>query len=95
MELIINRGSLISVASMTLIDKLEVPTKVYPTPYTLQWFKQGSKVIVSKQALILFSVDSYFVFDPLCFQLVPIVGKSFVMFFLWMLVIFCLVDLVV
>ena len=26
-------------ASMTFIDKLQVPTKVHPTPYTLQWLK--------------------------------------------------------
>jgi len=34
-EPIINADSCTNVSSMTLIDKLQVPTKVYPTPYTL------------------------------------------------------------
>ena len=38
-ELIIDGGSCTNVASMTLIDKLQVPTKVHPIPYTLQWLK--------------------------------------------------------
>jgi len=47
------------VDSITLIDKLQVPTKVHPAPYTLQWLKQGSKVIFSKEALISFLLGSY------------------------------------
>jgi len=58
-ELIIDGGSCTNVASMTLIDKLQVPTKVHPTPYTLQWLKQRSEVTVCKQALISFSVGPY------------------------------------
>ena len=46
--------------SITLIDKLQVPTKVHLTPYTLQWLKQGTKVTISKQALISFSVGLYY-----------------------------------
>jgi len=34
-ELMIYRGSYTNAASMTLIDKLQVPTKVHLTPYTL------------------------------------------------------------
>ena len=58
-ELIIDGGSCTNMASMTLIDKLQVPTKVPPTPYTLQWLKKGSEVTVSKQALMSFSVGPY------------------------------------
>ena len=58
-ELIIDGGSCINVAFITLINKLQVPTKVHSTLYTLQWLKQGSKVIVPKQALISFSVGPY------------------------------------
>jgi len=46
-------------ASITLIEKLQVPTKVHYTPYALQWFKQRNKVTVFKQALILYSVSPY------------------------------------
>jgi len=58
-EILIDGGSCTNTASMTLIDKLQVPTKVHPTSYTLQWLKQGSAVIVSKQTLILFLVGPY------------------------------------
>jgi len=62
-KLIINGGSCIDVIFMTLIDELQVPNKVYPTPYptpyTLQWLRQRSQVTVSNQALILFSVSPY------------------------------------
>ena len=53
-ELIIDGGSCTNVASMTLIDKLQVCTKVRSTPYTVQWLKQGSEVTVSKQVFIAF-----------------------------------------
>jgi len=32
-------------ASTTLVNMLQVTTKVHPTTYTLQWLKQGNKVI--------------------------------------------------
>ena len=47
-ELIIAGGSYTNVASTTLIDKLQKPTKMLPTPYSLQWIKQRSEVTVSK-----------------------------------------------
>ena len=34
-ELVVNEGIYMNVASMTLFDKLHLPTKVYPIPYTL------------------------------------------------------------
>ena len=46
-------------ASITLIEKLQVPSKVHPTPYTLQWLKQENEVTVFKQAVISFSVGPY------------------------------------
>jgi len=45
-ELIIDGGSCTNVASMTLIHKLQVPTKVHPTTYALQWLKQESDVTI-------------------------------------------------
>ena len=59
-ELIIDGGICTNVASIALINELRVPTNVYPTPYTFQWLKQGSEIIVSKQALISFSVGPYY-----------------------------------
>jgi len=67
-DLILDGGHRTNMASMTLIDKLQVPIKVYPTPYTLQWLKQGSKVTISKQALISFLVRPY-CGEVLCYDL--------------------------
>ena len=36
-ELIIDGGSCTNVASVILIDKLQVPIKMHSAPYTLQW----------------------------------------------------------
>jgi len=71
-------GSYTSISSMTLINELQVSTKVHPTPHTLQWIEEGSNI--SKQALILVLVSPYY-------------KKALLMFFPWMLVIFFLVDL--
>jgi len=46
-------------ASMMLIDKLQVLTKVHAPPCTLQWLKQRSEVTACKQALISFSIGLY------------------------------------
>ena len=62
------RGSCTNVAFTTLIDKLQVLTKVHPTPYMLQWLKKGNEVTVSKQDLISFSVGS-FCGEVLCYVL--------------------------
>jgi len=47
------------VASNTLIDKLQAPTKVHPTPYSVQWLGPKDEVITLRQALISFSIASY------------------------------------
>jgi len=52
-------SSCTNVASTTLIEKLHVPTKVHPIPYTLQWLKTGNEVTISRWALISFSVGPY------------------------------------
>ena len=44
---------------MTLVDKLHLPSKMHPTPYTVQWLKQGSEVTISKQALISNFIGPY------------------------------------
>jgi len=38
-------GGCTNVASATLIDKLQLPTKVHATPYSPKWLKQGSEVL--------------------------------------------------
>ena len=58
-KLIIDEGICTNVAFMALIEKLQLPTKVHPTCYTLQLLKQGSRVTIFKKALIAFSIDPY------------------------------------
>jgi len=58
-EFIIDGGSYTYVAFLTLIEKLQLRTKVHPTPYFLLWLKQRNEVTISKQALIAFSVGPY------------------------------------
>jgi len=58
-KLIIDGESCTNVTSKKLIQKLQLPTKVHPTPYSLEWLKQGSEVTISKQAIIAFSVGPY------------------------------------
>lgn len=59
-ELTIDRVIYTNMASMTLIDKLQLPTKAHWTSYTLQRLKQRSEVTILKQALILFLVGLYY-----------------------------------
>jgi len=58
-KLIIGGGSCNNVTSAILIDKLQLPTKLYLTPYSLQWLKKESEITTSKQALIAFSASPY------------------------------------
>ena len=58
-DLVIDGGSCTNVASITLIGKVRLPTKLHPTPYSLQSFKQRSEVTIYKQALIVVLVGLY------------------------------------
>ena len=42
-----------------MVNKLNLATIEHPRPYTLQWLKKGNEAIVSKQALVAFSVREY------------------------------------
>ena len=55
-SLIIDDESCRNVASNTLIDKLQIPTKEHPTPYTLQYLGSSNEVAASRQTLISFSI---------------------------------------
>ena len=78
-ELIIDGKICTNAASMALIYKLRLPTKMHLDPYTLQHLKQGNEVTISKQALIHF-------------QLVHIMVKSYGIFSVSILIIYYLVG---
>ena len=57
--LIMDGGSCTNVNSKTLIDKLKIPTKKHPTPYSLQWLGPNDEETTLRQALISFSIGPY------------------------------------
>ena len=60
-ELLTNEASCTNVASMTLINKLQLPSRMHLALYTLQWLKKQSKVTISKPALLSFLDGPYFI----------------------------------
>ena len=59
LNLIIRGKGCTNVASIKLVSKLKLATIEHPRPYTLQWLKKANEVIVSKQALVAFSIREY------------------------------------
>ena len=57
-SLIIDGGSCTNVASQTLINKLNLPVEVHPTPYIIQWLNQGKGIHVTHRVLLSFSIGN-------------------------------------
>ena len=55
---VIDAGSCENIVSTEAVEKLEVNTKEHPKPYKLAWLKKGGEVMVSKHALISFSIGA-------------------------------------
>ena len=51
-------GSCENIVSTEVVQKLGVKTETHPKPYKLAWLKKGGEVIVSKRALVTFSIGS-------------------------------------
>ena len=58
-SLIIDGGSCANVASVLLVEKLQLPTLKHPRPYTLLWLNDNRGVRVQKQVLVSFSTGKY------------------------------------
>ena len=58
-SLIIDGGSCTNVASVLLVEKLQLPTLKHPRPYKLQWLNDSGEVRVQKQVLVSFSIGKY------------------------------------
>ena len=56
---IIDGGSCTNVASVLLVEKLQLPTLKHPRPYKLQWLNDSGEVRVQKQVLVSFSIGKY------------------------------------
>ena len=53
---VIDAGSCENILSTEAMQKLGVKTETHPKPYKLAWLKKGGEVIVSKRALVTFSI---------------------------------------
>ncbi|XP_074277790.1 uncharacterized protein LOC141601409 [Silene latifolia] len=58
-SVIIDGGSYTNVASTELVEKLALVTMVPPKPYNLHWLDDGSKLKVTRQVRVGFTMGSY------------------------------------
>ncbi|XP_027368282.1 uncharacterized protein LOC113874249 [Abrus precatorius] len=58
-SLIVDGGSCTNVASIRLIEKLNLTTTPHPKPYKLQWLSDEGELVVNRQVLITFSIGKY------------------------------------
>lgn len=58
-KLIINSGICINIISATFIHKLTLKSELHPSPYKLVWLNNDTKISVSRQTLISFSIGTY------------------------------------
>lgn len=58
-KLIIDSGSCTNVISYEATQKLGLPIKTHPSPYTLAWLNNGTEINVSKQVVVSFSIGHY------------------------------------
>ncbi|XP_074282789.1 uncharacterized protein LOC141607333 [Silene latifolia] len=65
-NLIIDGGSCTNLASITMVNKLNLVTQDHPNPYRLRWLNKGAEVKVDKQSLVLFSIGKVYKDKVLC-----------------------------
>ena len=53
---VIDGGSCKNIASVKVVQKLNIHTKKHPKPYKLAWLQKGDQVVMHKRALVLFSI---------------------------------------
>ncbi|XP_074376843.1 uncharacterized protein LOC141718357 [Apium graveolens] len=58
-NMIIDSGSCTNVASIDMVNKLNLSTRVHEKPYKLNWLDDSKGLDVKKQALVSFSIGSY------------------------------------
>ena len=58
-SMIIDSGSCTNFASVTMVEKLGLPTMKHPEPYKLQWLNDCGELKVNKQVKIAFSIGDY------------------------------------
>ncbi|XP_074302910.1 uncharacterized protein LOC141637245 [Silene latifolia] len=69
-NLIIDGGSGTNVASVTMVNKLNLSTQEHPNPYKLRWLYKGVEVKVDKQCMVPFSIGNVYK-DEILYDVVP------------------------
>ncbi|XP_074303264.1 uncharacterized protein LOC141637716 [Silene latifolia] len=69
-NVIIDGGSCTNVASVTMVNKLNLETKPHPNPYKLRWLNKGAEVKVDQQCLVPFSIGNTYKDEVTC-DIVP------------------------
>ena len=70
-SIIIDGGSCANVVSVSLIEKLGLPTLVHRSPYNIQWLNQHKGLKVTSRCFISFSIRRNYQ-DKLWFDVLPI-----------------------
>ncbi|KAL7596133.1 hypothetical protein Lser_V15G29757 [Lactuca serriola] len=58
-SVIIDGGSCTNVASISMVEKLGIPTMKHQKPYKLQWLNDSGEVRVTKQVMVSFRIGRY------------------------------------
>lgn len=58
-DLIVDSGSSKNIVLKTIVDKLQLKTHKYPSPYCIRWIKDVGQTKVAEQCRILFSIRKY------------------------------------
>ncbi|XP_021298790.1 uncharacterized protein LOC110427566 [Herrania umbratica] len=65
-NIIIDSGSCENVVANYMVEKLKLPTEVYPHPYKLQWLRKGNEVKVTKCCCVQFSIENKYENEVRC-----------------------------
>ena len=68
-KFMIDTGSCENIISSEAVEKLGITTEQHPKPYKLAWLRKGGELIVSKRAIIPFSIGSKYK-DSVCCDVV-------------------------
>jgi hypothetical protein len=58
-KFIVDSWSTDNIVSSEMVEKLELETTKYPSPYKVSWLQKGHQVSVTKQSLVKFKIGNY------------------------------------
>ena len=65
-DLIIDGGSSENIVSRTMVDKLQLPTRRHPSPYSIGWIRDVGETKVTEQCVITFCIGNNYKDEVLC-----------------------------